>query len=164
MPSYMNGLGMLIAYDAAGGVVGTLDYLVRYDANGVALGLVNFYAITEAGGQLTDVWTNSAATGSDVWPQWINSDIYKFTVEVIGPPGAKRITALVHSSGRRTERAAIEAGIEARIAGAAGVAVDISDLVGGPDRPLTVSPTGIIAKTVPPAVPVVPLGRAGQPG
>ena len=137
--------GMLLAYDVAGNVVGTLDYLVRYadDPDRRPLGLVDFAAHEEAGGEMTDIWTASNATGSKVWPEWIGSRAHDFRVELVGPPGRKRIGALVHKvSGHRRERAAIDASIAARIEAAGDAPADIRALVGGPDRPLHLDAEG----------------------
>lgn len=78
------------------------------------MGLVDFAAHEEAGGELTDIWQVSNAAGSKTWPEWVDPRGYR--VERTGPPGRKRITALVHPSGRRRERATIETEIDRRIA------------------------------------------------
>lgn len=152
-------LCMLIAYDASGDVVATLDHLVSYDADGIPRGLVDFHAIELAGGPLTDVWTNSSATGSKVWPEWLGAKAHAFRVELVGPPGAKRIGALVHkTSGHRRERAVIDAAIAARIAEAGDDEVDLRDVVGGPGRPLTLDDEGRTAprpEVVAPALPLI---------
>ena len=162
---------MLLAYDAAGDVVGTLDYLVQYadDLDRTPLGLVDFAAHEEAGGELSDIWNVDNATGSKTWPEWIGSRAHDFRVELVGPAGAKRIGALVHkASGHRRERAAIEAAIEARIAAATETdsrgkpMADIRDLVGGPDRPLHLDDPGRNAprpKATRPALPLVGVNR-----
>lgn len=96
------------------------------------------------------------ARGSGCWPEWIGGHAYEFRVELVGPPAQKRIAALVHvgmpetddhpavpGSGHRRDRAAIEAAIQARIEGApTGALADISDLVGGPGRPLPLDAEG----------------------
>ena len=134
--------GMLIAYDAAGDIVATLDHLVARDASGAAVGLVDFVAHEEAGGEHTDIWQDSDASGSKVWPEWIGVHAYAFRVELAGPPGHKHIAALVHkASGYRRERAAVEAAIEA-VAPDANGARDIRALVGGPTRPLHLDDQG----------------------
>ena len=162
-------IGMLLAYDAAGDVIATLDYMVQYadDADRTPLGIVDFVAHEDAGGELTDIWTVSNATGSKTWPEWLGSRAHDFRVELVGPPGRKRIAALVHkTSGHRRERAALEAAIAARIAAAGDQPADIRDLVGGPDRPLHLDDQGRNAprpKTTRPNLPlVVPLRSAGQ--
>jgi len=157
-------LGMLLAYDAAGNVVATLDHVVQYDDNGTPLGLVDFGAHEDAGGEMTDVWTASNATGSKVWPEWIGGRAHDFRVELVGPPGRKRIGALVHKvSGHRRERAEIEARIADRIDAAHGQPADIRDLVGGPDRPLQLDDEGKTKARVPNARPALPLvSAAGQ--
>lgn len=136
-------LSMLLAYDASGKVIATLDYLVSYAADGVPLGFIDFEAHETAGGEMTDIWTVSNAAGSKVWPEWLGGRAHEFRVELAGPPGAKHITALVHKmSSHRRERVAIEAAIQARIDAANGQPADIRDLVGGPDRPLTLDDAG----------------------
>ena len=138
---------MLLAYLAAGDVVATLNFRVLYDDEWVPLGFVDFLAHEERGGEMTDVWRveidGVSAAGSKVWPEWLGGRAHDFRVELAGPPGAKRIAALIHkTSGYRRVRAEIEAAIEARIAAAAGQPADIRDLVGGPDRPLNIDDEG----------------------
>lgn len=134
---------MLLAYDAGGEVVGTLDYMVARDAAGDVVGLIDFEAQELAGGEMTDVWTVSSATGSKTWPEWIGSRAHDFRVELVGPPGNKRISALVHKvSGQRRERTAIEAELARRTKAAKGEPVDARDLLGGPDRPLILDEQG----------------------
>lgn len=151
-------LGMVIAYDAAGEVVGTLDFLVSFDENGNPQGLVDFDAHEQAGGEVTDYWTQQGAVGAKAWPEWLGSQVYDFRVERVGPPGRKHASALVHKeSGHRRERAACEAAIEATpiVDGAR----DIRAIVGGPDRPLTLDATGRTKekeKIVRPNLPIVP--------
>jgi hypothetical protein len=118
---------MLLAYDQDGTVFATLDYLVQYDAAGAPLGLVDFAAHEEAGGEHTDIWNvgedhpdkggQRAAKGSKVWPEYLGAEALRYRVELDGPPGRKRIAALVHTtSGHRRERAAIDDEIARRIA------------------------------------------------
>lgn len=139
-------LGMLIAYDAAGDVSATLDFMVALDpATQEPLGLHDFDAREAAGLPVTDIWTvttpASPTVGAKAWPEWLGARAHDFRVELEGPPGRKRIAALVHkTSGARRDRAAIEAAIAERIAHAAGKPADIRDLVGGPDRPLRRGP------------------------
>jgi len=156
--------GMLLAYDAAGTVTATLDYLVRYDDDGTPLGLVDFAAHEDAGGEMTDVWNVSGASGSKVWPEWLGGRAHDFRVELVGPPGRKYIGALVHKvSGHRRVRAEIEARIEARIDAAHGQPADIRDIVGGPDRPLLLDDEGKTKARVPTTRPALPLvSAAGQ--
>lgn len=157
----------LLAYDADGNVIATLDHVVARDDQGHAIGLIDFAAHEAAGGHLTDVWQVEHAAGSGTWPEWLSMRAHDFRVEV-GPD--KRIAALVHkTSGHRRERAAIEAAIEQRMAatradweahqpvGPNGTAVaagdppptDIRDLVGGPDRPLVLDEEGrTVGRTV----------------
>lgn len=154
-------LCMLIAYDAADEVVATLDFMVANNEHGDAVGLLDFDAHEQAGGSMTDVWSVKGAAGSKVWPEWIGSRALEFRVERTGPPGQKRISALVHrASGHRRERAAVETAIASRIAAARGEPADIRDIVGGPDRPLRLDDQGRADVTVlapPPALPFVAL-------
>jgi hypothetical protein len=160
------GLGMLLGHDAAGDVVATLDYVVQYDDDGVPLGLVDFAAHEEAGGEMTDVWTVSNAVGSHVWPEWIGSRAHDFRVELVGPPGNKRIAALVHkTSGHRRVRAIIDSVIATRMSEAAlaHIPADLRDLVGGPDRPLNLDDEGKTKARAPRVRPALPLvSAAGQ--
>lgn len=136
-------LTMLLAYDAAGDVIATLDYVVAKDADDNAIGLIDFETHELAGGEHTEIWQVTGAAGSKTWPEWIGGRAHEFRVELVGPPGAKRIGALVHkTSGHRRERAAIETAIAARIAEADGSPADIKDLVGGPTRPLSLDGSG----------------------
>ena len=135
-------LAMLLAYDSAGAVVATLDYLVARDAEGNVTSLIDFAAHEEAGGEHIDIWQVSNATGSKVWPEWLGSRAHEFQVELAGPPGGKYIAALVHKvSGRRRERAAIEAAIAAVKSDASG-SRDLRDIVGGPGSPLILDDNG----------------------
>jgi hypothetical protein len=111
-------LHSLIAYDANGDIVGTLDHMLAKDDAGNVAGLVDFAAHEDAGGRLREIWTQSSAVGSASWPEWIGSQAHDFTVELDPDPSPARarIKALVHKkSGHRRERAAIEAEIEKRI-------------------------------------------------
>lgn len=151
--------GCLIAYDADGNVVATLDHCIQADDDGRVLGLVDFAGHEEAGGEHLAIWEVSNATGSKVWPEWLGAQAHQFRVELVGPPGRKRIAALVHrASGIRRERAQVEGAIAARIAAADGGPADIRDLVGGPDRPLVLGADGRTLRRTPrkrPALPVV---------
>lgn len=133
-------LGMLLAYDAAGNVVATLDYLVRRDASGRAVGLVDFAKHERDGQKLRALWNVAGAQGSAVWPEWIGQQAHDFRVEL---DGLGRATALVHKvSGVRRERADIEAAIQARREAAGQRPADLRDLVGGPNRPLRLDEDG----------------------
>lgn len=148
--------GMLIAYDNDYNVIATLDHRLVLDAGGRPLGLVDFAAHEAAGGDHTDSWVVeqtdaagvvTAARGSKVWPEWLGNAAHGFRVELAGPPGGKKIAALVHrDSGHRRDRAAVEAAISSRIAEAKGAPADIRDLVGGPDSPVSLDATG---RTIP---------------
>jgi hypothetical protein len=159
-------LSMLLAYDAGGNVVGTLDFMVRYDdtkPERPPLGLVDWAEHELAGGSLTDVWVVNNAVGSGSWPEWLGSRAYDFSVELQPgmAPGNYGIRALVHKvSGFRRERAAVQARIAARIAASHGDPADIRDIVGGPDRPLRIDADGrtVVAATGGgPALPVAPI-------
>lgn len=147
----MIGLGMLIAYDGAGEVIATIDFMVRCDPlTGAPRGLVDFTAREEAGRPHAELWMvdthdpGHPIKGSKAWPEWLGGRAHEFRVELEGPPGAKRIAALIHkTSGERRERAAIEAAIiERRASTPPGKPVDLRDLVGGPDRPLALDERG----------------------
>jgi hypothetical protein len=146
---------MLLAYNASGDVIATLDYLVSYDPDGTPIGLVDFEAHEAAGGELLDVWNVHgeqiengvgvpwAAAGSKTWPEWIGSKAHEFRVELVGPPGNKRIAALVHKvSGFRRVRSVVEANVAGRVAAYGPAPADIRDLVGGPARPLDLDDDG----------------------
>lgn len=108
----------LIAWDAQGNIVATLDYMVTTDESGNVVGLVDFEEHEANGGRLRDVWENSAAVGSATWPEWIGMRAHDFAVDLDPSPGAARasIKALVHKkSGHRRIRADIEAAIAERI-------------------------------------------------
>lgn len=136
-------MGPLLAYDAAGNVVATLDYLTARDAAGTVVGLIDFEAHEAAGGKLRDIWQVNGAGGSGTWPEWLGGRAHDFGIE-IGPDG--RIGALVHrTSGYRRERAAVEAAIAAAPTLRNG-ARDLRGIVGGPQRPLVLDDKG---QTVP---------------
>lgn len=131
-------LSMLLAYDAAGNVVETLDYICARDDDGKVIGLIDFQAHEDQGGQLTDIWLVPKATGSGTWPEWIGPQAHAFRVERDGG----RIVALVHkSSGHRRERTRVEAEIEVRLVRGQGRA-DLRDLVGGPNKPMILDDEG----------------------
>lgn len=131
----------LLAYDADGNVVATLDHLVSRDDDGHVVGLVDFAAHEVAGGELTDIWRVEGAAGSGVWPEWLGARALQFRVELAGAPGRKAIAALVHrTSGHRRERV----DIETAIAGSpvVGGARDVRHIVGGPNRALHLDAEG----------------------
>lgn len=108
---------MLIAYNATGEIIATLDYMIAADPEGNVVGLVDFAAHEEAGGEHTDIFvvdTGNPANpvkGAKVWPESLGSLAHDFRVELDGPPGQKRIAALVHAqSGHRRERAEVVQG------------------------------------------------------
>lgn len=132
-------LGQLLAYDDDGNVIASLDVLVRRDDAGNVIGLVDFAATEEAGVAMDPaVWHVDGAAGSKAWPEWVDRP-QRFRVEKEGPPGRRRLAALVdRETGRRRDRAAIEERIAERIrdANERGEPADLRDLVGGPERPL----------------------------
>jgi hypothetical protein len=130
-------LAPLIAYDADGNVVATLDFMVARDADGRVIGLIDFEAWERSGRKLREVWEVGNAVGSGTWPEWLGTRAHDFRVER-GPDG--RIAALVPKNGgpKRVKRV-IQQAITRRVASAGdGGTVDISDLVGGPGRPLRI--------------------------
>ena len=150
---------MLIAYDADGNVVATLDYWSstttiptgRRWASSTSPPTRRRAASTPTSGR------SHGAKGSKVWPECLGGRAHEFRVELDGPAGGKRIGALVHKeSGHRRERAAIEAEIAKRLEAGNGTA-DIRDLVGGPDRPLHLDKKGKTAPRPKVARPVLPL-------
>ena len=131
-------LSMLLAYNAAGEIVATLEHMVAREA-GEVIGLIDFAAHEQAGGKLRDIWNASDAVGSGTWPEWIGARAHDFTVEIDGG----RIVALIHKeSGHRRERAVIEAAVAKRITDAKGESVDLRDLLGGPNRALLLDEKG----------------------
>lgn len=107
----------LVAYDANGNIVATLNVAVRKDEDGKPE-VIDFEAHEVAGGRLRDIWENSEAVGSATWPEWIGPRAHDFKVELDPNPGKARarIAALVHKkSGHRRSRADIEAAIAERI-------------------------------------------------
>lgn len=145
----------LLAYDAKGNIIATLDHMVARDAEGNPTGLIDFAAHEVAGGEHTDIWqvrqespdadggtTVVPAKGSKVWPEWLGGHAHDFRVELAGPKGARHIAALVHkTSGHRRVRKDIEAAIAAVVPDANGVR-DIRHLVGGPTKSLVLDEHG----------------------
>jgi hypothetical protein len=95
----------------------------------------DFEEMELAGEEFTDVWivekwpgeygvgTPQPARGSKSWPEWIDRTT-DFRVRLEGPPGRKRIAALVHMrSGHRRERRAIDEAIAGRIRAAQDAAI-----------------------------------------
>lgn len=134
-------LTALLAYNAAGEVVATLDYMVARDDAGEVVGLLDFEA-QELTGELTDVWSVVGAAGSGTWPEWLGVRAHDFTVERANG----RISALVHrQSGHRRERITIEA------------AIAQGEPAGGPDRPLLLDDEGRTVARVPVQRPKLPI-------
>lgn len=140
--------GMLVAYDAAGNVIGTLDSHVVRNATGAVVGLADFAGREAAGlDNSPAVWTVPGAKGSKVWPEYLGAAAVRFTVELAGPPGAKSIDALIDKqSGYRRTRA----DVEQAIANAPLIdgAKDLRAIVGGPMQPLTLDATGATAAPI----------------
>lgn len=189
-------LGMLVAYDADGNIIHAREYQWIYDPDTLApIELANYIAHEEGGGENTHWWNklvydlkgvdkkgnaiwelraDQPVKGSKVWPEWIGAHALHFKVRLEGPPGNKRITALIHKeSGHVRERAAVEQAIADRIDGHVKEAkkhgdemranfrkrnmpesmvsmiqdpapepVDVTDLLGSPDRPLQLDDDG----------------------
>lgn len=160
-------VGVLLAYDSDYNVIATRDWQVIYDEAGHPLGLADFERHELAGGEHTEIWTVSQtfdgverpARGSKFWPEFLGPGAHDFRVELEGPPGAKRITALVHrESGHRRERSAFDAAVRDRIAATpAGEEPDLRAIVGGPNRPLPIDEHGRTAQRPVRRVPKVPL-------
>lgn len=125
---------MLIAYDAAGRVIATLDYVTVRDEGGEVVGILDFAAHESSGRKLREIWDVDGAAGSGYWPEWLGSAAHEFTVHLDG----RQISALTHPSERTRTRADIERRITERKAEAHGRAADIRDIVGGPNRPLDI--------------------------
>ncbi len=107
-------IGSLLAYDADGNVIATLGHMVARNERGDVIGLIDFGAHEAANGEHTDIWMVPGAKGSKVWPEFLGTRAHEFRAELEGPPGQRRLSALVHKeSSHRRERAAIEAAIAA---------------------------------------------------
>lgn len=131
----------LLAYDADGKVIATLDHAVARGPNGKVVGLLDFAAHEDAGGEALDIWRVDGAAGSKTWPEFLGGGALGFTVEKDGPAGRKHLSALVHPSGHRRERAAVEAAI-AKVKPDAKGRRDIRHIVGGPTKPLLLDDRG----------------------
>jgi hypothetical protein len=117
-------MAALLAYDAGGNVVATLDSMVVRTATGDVVGLVDFGAHERDGQPLAEIWTNDQAVGSGTWPEFLGGRAHEFRVEL--EPGwsrtdpnrsGYRIRALLHRfSGQRRERAEVEQAIAAVLA------------------------------------------------
>lgn len=143
-------MGPLLAYDTDGNIWAVLEHKVDI-VDGNVVGLVDFEAHELAGGDHTDYWRvdipDVVIKGSKHWPEWLGAQARHFRVELAGPPGQRRIGALVHhETGHRRERASIEAAIEATPI--VNKQRDIRHIVGGPLRPLQLDATGHTAHQV----------------
>lgn len=167
-------IGPLIAYDADGNVVETLEHMTAKDAAGNVIGLVDFSAVEAAGTPIIDVFVAARrAVGAGTWPEWLGFGAHQFRVE-IDPAWSRhdsarsghRIVGLVHKrSGFRRDRVEIERAIDRRIGEANGRAADIRDLVGGPDRPLRLDETGRVkARSKTSNLPVIRASRKATNG
>ena len=125
----------LIAYDGDGNIVATLDSLTPYDADtGATLGMVDFAAVEGEGIELTAVWQVGNAVGSKVWPHRLDNPS-QWRVVLGGPPGQKRIVALVHkNSGQRWERGKPRPDDRRRAMGAEAEIPDLPLIGGGRTR------------------------------
>ncbi len=133
-------LSMLLAYDADGNVVATLDYVVAYDPDtGEALGLVDFEAVEDDPARaLTEVWNASNAVGSGTWPEWIGTAAHDFKVTRSGG----KITGLTHrTSGAKRSRATVNKAVADAIADSDDPP-NITPIVGSPAQPLTLDADG----------------------
>ncbi len=132
-------LSMLLAYDADGNVVATLDYVVAYDPDtGEALGLVDFEAVEDDPAKaLTDVWNASAAVGSGTWPEWIGTAAHDFKVTRAGG----KITELTHKTGTKRVRSVIKDAIATAIRESK-EPPNITPIVGSPSQPLALNSRG----------------------
>lgn len=108
----------LIAYDAAGVPMATLDSTVK-DERGRVIGHRDFIGMEAAGVEFLrqggqGVWkvervtedaagvqTRTPAAGSKAWPEPIGTEVYEYRVELAGEPGARYIAALVPNDRRR---------------------------------------------------------------
>lgn len=127
-------LSMIMAYDADGNVIATLDYLVQYDKDGNVIGLVDFEKQESSDNGLLGVWNVEGAKGSGTWPEWLGPAAHNFTVE----RRDGKIARLIPKDGRRKVRVRsdIEARVQARINEAEGTPAYVSDIVGSPENPL----------------------------
>jgi hypothetical protein len=148
---------ILVAYAEDGTVLGTLDFLVRKRPDG-RKELIDFVGKDARGEPLDSeedpgagLWHVPGAKGSKPWPERV-APLTGFRVELDGPPGRKSITALVHRSGVRRNRANVEAAIEERLGsttreagGRLSLRLDaylglLADVTGLPDEPIVVDP------------------------
>jgi len=136
-------MGMLVAWDAGGTIVATLDFMAARNDRGEASGIVDFSAYD--GGQMLDIWRVDRAAGSGHWPEWLGSQIIGWRAE----HGAGRVNALVHPGGHRRERTSLDDAIAT--APLIGEARDLRGIVGGPNAPLRLDEAGrTVGRAVPP--------------
>lgn len=152
-------LSCLLAYNAGGEVVASLDHLIWLAPDGTRH-VVDFAAHEAAGGKLRNVWLVNDAVGSGSWPEWLGASVHDFRVE-LDHGEAHRIRRLVHQrSGHVRHRDRIDREIARRHAAEVkairktlglrkdaevsvdGVVVDLRDLLGGPGKPLEIDDDG----------------------
>lgn len=154
-------LSMLLAYDAAGNVIATLDYLVAHGEAGQVVGFIDFEAHELASGALLDVWNVSGAVGSGTWPEWLGVFAHNFRA-VRGSDG--RISKLIHQrSGLIRDRASIAAAVAAVVPDVNGER-DLRPILGGPTKPLQLDDQGrtvVPVAATPPQLPMIGLTGNG---
>lgn len=148
----------LIAYNAAGEVVQTLDFFAPHSEG--RAGTVDLERYEAEGGRLRHILNASNAMGSGTWPEHLGEAVHDFRVELEG----KRIVRLVHHRSKHVRhRHEIEAAIAKRhgeamdrlrkeakvrkdvqvaLDGGSDVLVDVSDLLGSPGHPLELDEHG----------------------
>lgn len=146
-------MGVLLAFDATGNILATLDWLVVAPTPDGAV-IVDFEAEEAQGHDLAAIYPVAGAVGHGTWPEYLGGQFHEFRVEL---DSAGRVSALVrkpraaftdsrgqvHSQvpgGHRRERLAVEAAIAAAPSIAGGR--DIRHIVGGPQRPLALDDQG----------------------
>jgi len=132
---------MALAWDAAGNVVATLDYLVRPE------GIVDLVGLDEEG-RLVEAWSVPGVTGAGTFPAYLGAQAHDYRVIRV----AGKITALQHKTkpGSRIERADIEARILAKLEAEKGnPQINLTDIIGAPDRPLLLTAEGKLRQRAP---------------
>lgn len=164
---------MLIAWDADGNIIATLDTLVYRDpASGEAVGVVDMQTHEATGGRLRDIAEVEGAVQAGTWIEELGGQAHDFRVELDpewtreDPAHPFLVQALVHKSSRvKRKRADAEKRILAALKEAQqrGEPLDLEPLIGvaqtrpdAPDRHLRLAPDGRDAP--PPAV-----ESAGEP-
>jgi hypothetical protein len=125
-------IGCLLAYDAGGAVIASLEWLMVPDGKGGFAGPVDFEAHEAGGGRLRECWDVADASGSCFWPEFLGSRATEYRIELAGG----RASALVHRvSGERRDRTDLERRIREAPVRSDG-SRDLRSVVGGPDRPV----------------------------